>query len=299
MANLLAEVYEKVYDLLWERTTSTTYPVTSAVSLINTYIDRICKGQVINLLNPQVKYRAGNLSFLEKNVYYKNIQSQVISVATTVNGTTLTLTTTDFPTSGAVLINGEIVKYTGKSATQLTGVSWITAVHEVGSRVTVVYQLPANITKPFQVYDVKGSEIEYQDFRYNDKERYYTILTQDWVDYIYFNSCGFNNMLVKYYKKPTKLVYSTDDQEEIDLPDDYGITVVAPLVAGEMKYTKWEEQDLASNNLNNWYTALQEMYDYYSKKAIKYRGGINITYPWDPALYWKNVYNDKRDYANV
>jgi len=298
MSNTLAEVYEKVYDLMWEKTTSTTYPVTSAVSLINTYIDRICKWQVINLLNPQVKYRAWNLSFLEKNVYFSNIQSQTISVATTVWATEITVDTTDYPTSGAVLINWEIALYTGKSATQLTWVTWITTIHPVGSRVTVVYQLPANITKPFQVYDTKGSEIEYQDFRYNDKERYYTILTQDKVDYIYFNSCAFNNMFIKYYEKPTKLVYATDDQEEIILPDDYGITVVAQLVAGEMKYTKWEEQDLASNNLNNWYIALQEMYDYYAKKAIN-RGWINITYPWDPALYWKNVYNDKRDYANV
>ena len=58
MANTLSEVYEEVYILMGEKATSTTYPVTSAVRLINTYIDRICKGQVVSLLNKNDRYRA-------------------------------------------------------------------------------------------------------------------------------------------------------------------------------------------------------------------------------------------------
>lgn len=298
MANTLEEVFNEVYDLMGERATSTTYPILSVVSLINRYIDRICKWQVVSLLNPQQRYRAGNLKFLEKKIYYKNISAQSISVATTVWATELTLTTTDFPDEWAILINWEIATYGSKSATQLLEVEGITAIHPSGSRVNLVFALPDNINKPFQVYDTEWSEIEYQDFRYNEKFSYYTILTQDNVDYIYFNRGEWNNMLVQYYKKPTKLVYSTDDQKEIDLPDDAWLDVVAPLVAWDMKFSKWEELDLAQNNLLKWYNALQEFYDNYSKKAIKYWGWIKVPHPWDPTTFERRgFYNDTTDYV--
>lgn len=297
--NTLSQVYERVYDLMWERTTSTTYTIQSCVELINDYIDSICKGEVISLIDKR-SYRAGNLSFLEKKIYYSNISHNSNSVKILPTDTEITVSCTSYPATGSVLVNGEIITYTGNTGTQLTGCTGITTTHESGSKVMVVYQLPTAITKPFQVFDTKTwYEIDYQDFRYNDMVRYYTVISQDWLDYIYFNNCGFNNMMVKYYLKPTILVYGVDDDVEITLPDTYGVKVVAPLVAGDMKYTKGEEVDLAMNNLNKWYTSLAEMYNYYSQKAKIYGKGIGIKYPGDPALWSRNLYNDKRDYINV
>ena len=298
MANTLEEVFNEVYDLMGEKPTSTTYPILSVVSLINRYIERICKWQIVSLLNPQQRYRAGNLKFLEKKIYYKNISAQSTSVATAIGDTTLTVTTTNFPTTWAVLINWEIVTYTGKSSTQLTGVTGITTIHPAGSRVNLVFALPTNISKPFQVYDTEWAEVEYQDFRYNEKFNYYTILTQDNIDYIYFNRWEWNNMLVQYYKRPTKLIYSTDDQKEIDLPDDAWLDIIAPLVAWDMKFTKWEELDLAQNNLLKWYNWLQEFNDYYTKKAIKFWWWVKVSYPWDPTMIDRRwFYNDTTDYV--
>ena len=300
MGNTLSEVFEEVYDLMWEKTTSTTYPITSAVSLINRYIAKVCRWQVVSLLDKRERFRWGNLKFLEKNVYYSNISSQVISVETVVWWDTLTISTTYYPNSGAILINGEIVTYTNKSATQLTGVVWITAKHPVWSRCILVFALPENISKPFQVFDTKGKEIEFQDFRYNDKTVFFSILTQDWVDYLYLNNCNQNNFLVKYYLKPTSLVYNTDNDTEIILPDDYWIDMIAPMVAWDMKYNKWEEMDIAQNNLVKWYATLQEFFDFYSTKAVTYRKWVNVTQPWDPTLAWRRAfYNDDKDFRNV
>ena len=300
MSNKLAEVYNEVYDLMWEKSTSTTYPVTSVVSLINRYIARICKWQVVSLLNPQIVYRAGNLKFLEKNIYYTNIANQTLSTEIVVGSVEIETITTDAPTSWSVLIDWEIITYTGKTSTKLTGVTGITTTHEVGTQISRVYLLPTNIIKPFQVYDVKGSEVDYSDFRFNEKATYYTIMTQDNKDYIYFGWCNLNNMLVKYYKKPSVLVYGEDDEEEIELPDDYWLDIVAPLIAGDMQYSKGEEIDLAQNNLNKWYSALQEFFDSQSQKVKKYRGGINIVQPIDPVVQWARIFNwDTKDYRNV
>lgn len=43
MANTLAEVYNRVYQLMAEKATSTTYPVAFVVAKINEKITAICK----------------------------------------------------------------------------------------------------------------------------------------------------------------------------------------------------------------------------------------------------------------
>lgn len=287
--NILSEVYEEVYDLMGERTTSTTYNILSAVSLINRYIEKICSWFVVSLLNKEDKYIAWNLKFLERIIYCKNISPTSITVETTNWCSEITINTSSYPNSGSFVINGEIWTYTSKSPTQLLWVTGITTNHIVWSTLYLIFALPSTVSKPFQVYDINGYEIEAQDFRFNEKTTSYTVITDDNnIDYIRFNNCPLGNTLVRYYKTPSKLTFSTDDNTEIDIPWSYGLTMIAPLVAWHMKYTQWEEIDLATANLTAWYAALEEFYAINAEKTKAPRKSINMTYPRDNTFYRGN-----------
>lgn len=52
--------------------------------------------------------------------------------------------TTDYPSAGSIYINGNIITYTGKSATQFTGVTGVEFAHLAGSQVSIIFALPAD-----------------------------------------------------------------------------------------------------------------------------------------------------------
>tara|TARA_R110000868_G_scaffold395229_1_gene666819 strand:- start:731 stop:1045 length:315 start_codon:yes stop_codon:yes gene_type:complete len=60
-----------------------------------------------------------------------------------VGDTTISITdTTDFATAGSIYVNGNIITYTGKTATSFTGCTNVLFAHLSGSDVSVAFDLP-------------------------------------------------------------------------------------------------------------------------------------------------------------
>jgi len=57
--------------------------------------------------------------------------------------TEIEFTTTDYSSSGNVYIGGDIISYTGKTSTEITGVTGIDIKHNGGEKVYQLYPLPA------------------------------------------------------------------------------------------------------------------------------------------------------------
>src|SRR3990167_5706914 len=118
-----------------------------------------------------------------------NIISELASSITTSSTTIILVDGSDFPSSGAVLIEGDVIDYTGRSSNVLTGVTNISRAHSSGDP---VYSNDLNSGNPTH-YNILGGEL-----------RLYPVPN---TEYDLFN------IYVTYYKKldPTVFDWSVTD----------------------------------------------------------------------------------------
>jgi hypothetical protein len=107
----LQELRDISYAVLREEEDVTAYPLVLLDMMLNSAQNRICNGTVVNPLNQQV-IRKGKLDFLDTSAFYSNVAMTSLSVDATIGDTTLSADTTDYPSTGALYINGNIVTYT-------------------------------------------------------------------------------------------------------------------------------------------------------------------------------------------
>ena len=119
-----------------------------------------------------------------------NIKSELAASITTASTTINLVDGSDFPSSGAVLIEGDSIDYTGRSSNQLTGVTNISRAHSTGDP---VYSNNLNSGNPTH-YNILGGKL-----------RLYPVVN---TEYDLFN------IYVTYYKKPD------------DTPFDWSVTDV-------------------------------------------------------------------------
>lgn len=187
-------------------------------------------------------------------------------------------------------INWDIIKYTGKTATTITGVTWIWTTHKAGDLVYQLYKLPTSITKPFTLFRMTGNQnkqkVEHVDFRQPILENnYYTIL-RDWSQDL-LNIVGFwgdLTFMMIYIDKNTTM--ATGETECI-IPDC--TEMVAHLVAWELLY-EYEEYEDWPTKLLHWCSLLNEMYMFYAKQTKdtdrRMVSGNPVTY--SKAFGWMN-----------
>ncbi len=164
------------------------------------------------------------------------------------------------PTTGTI-------KYTGKTATTITGVTWIWTTHKAGDLVYQLYKLPTSITKPFTLFRMAWNQnqqkVTHVDFRQPILENnYYTIL-RDWSQDL-LNIVGYpgelNFMMIYIDKNATMATGAT----ECIIPDC--TEIVAHLVAWELLY-EYEEYEDWPTKLQHWCALLNEMYMFYAKQT--------------------------------
>jgi len=153
---------------------------------------------------------------------------------------TITCDTTDLLSSGYVQIGWEIITYTSKTATELQGVTWATIAHLENEAIVQLYDTPLAMLKPQAVnlilqnkyltemdvpLDYDGNyAVRYEILRIGSKQLMKIVWIQK--DRI---------VEVKYTKVVDNLSADTD---LCILPEDYGITVVAYLVAAQLGMEK-------------------------------------------------------------
>ena len=114
------------------------------------------------------------LGFLAKDVFYKSVQRGTISAALVTLATTVTVSsTTAYPSSGAIWIEGMLVTYTSKSATQFIGCAGVIADMPSGSKLLALYLLPSDFSQMTSAYYITGTAgtqrrmigMDYRDFK--------------------------------------------------------------------------------------------------------------------------------------
>lgn len=236
MAKTYEDVYTKVYNIIWEKTTATVLDIDTVVKpMINSVEEQICEGLVHNIIKDK-PITAWDLRFLMKTVG-KNLVTQRELTADAASGdTTLYFDTTDYDTSGYILLAWGIVTHTGKTATTVSWVSWVDVAITTGTASAIVrqaYLIPTTAVDTIVVKDVtNGMDIPYIDYRDDRKFwRYYSIYPNNETSdrsFLVFFGTGEEQIRLIYQNGYTALV---DDDDESNLPDDNGTEVTARIVA--------------------------------------------------------------------
>lgn len=269
-----SELKTRVYKLINEKTDSTVFTDSYVWSVINEIQHNICVWDVTNLETWQV-YQSPYLRFLASKSFFKSVDPINLTAAVATTDTEISFTTTNFLSSGDIYINGDIITYTWKTATQITGVTWIATTHDSWEEVKQAFQLPTDAWKGFSlrlIEDNQETPIPYMDDRaLKDQYLYYTIVSDststDEFIVIEWYTQNDKTLVLDYYKTSTDMSASGDST---DLPDPYGMQVLAPLVAWEILYNSDERQN-GVGFLREGYSKLQQMYTNYSARTKEYR----------------------------
>lgn len=275
------DIKELTYKILSMPSDSDEYDETTVVwPKINEVVDIICKGFVESLLNENI-YTAWDLPFTKKDYFITTVGKQSLGWDLTTASTTVTVSASEYNSSWAVLIWGDIINYTGTTSSTLTGVTNVSVAHtEWQADVEQLYAMPSNASKPFTMYwlDSNGNrtEIPYHDDRYPTyNNRSYSILIDDagteWIRIRGYNVTG-DKILLKYYLNSTDM---SDDADVCTIPDKYAKRVIPSLAAWELLWER-EENELATPKLIKGYKALNEMYTYYANQTKPNRRRVRV-----------------------
>ncbi len=276
------------YAILREEEDITAYPLVLMDMLLNSAQNRICNGTVINPMNWQA-IRKGKLPFLDTSAFYSNISLTTLSADTTVGDTTLDITdTTDFPSTGSIYVAGNIITYTGKTATTFTGCTNVLFAHQSGSQVSTIFSLPSdygsilNITYANnfklapKLYDdiwedlnsIKNgwyNRTDAQGYRsQTDVKPFYTIIWSD--KFLIFNRNNTGDQIHLRYEKLATTMSAWTDLATI--PDAYSKATIPYLAIGEMLYNRGEESR-ASEIINFALGQIKEMYTFYNNSSFE------------------------------
>jgi len=239
----------KVWALLGAKSTSTNFSDKIVWDEINMRGREIWKGRVVNKLNPRQLFRAWKLYFKDSNFLIRIKWGWVLTWTVEIWDTTITLDTTNLLTSGYIDLWWDIIKYTGKTATEISWVTGITVNHLVWEKAIQLYEAPVNIDKPTTV-EYWNSELT------RDWVRNYEIIRDNSTLLFRINWISSDELVkVNYVRKFENMGTNTD---KCPFPEDYWTRVLAYMVAWSLGYDKGIPN--SQNILNSGYNSLQEMY---------------------------------------
>lgn len=200
MSTSLQQLRDIFYGILREEEDSTAYPLTLCDLYLNVAQKKICNWQVTNPFTSRT-IRKGQLSFLNVDVFYSNVQSTTLSADVAVWDTTLTVwSTTDFPATGTLFIAGNVIPYTAKTSTPTITftVSNVDFAFQSGTQVSICYALPSDYASVVNVVYKNGMKVEPK--LYDDIFEDLNSIKWWWYDTTYNTVNTYNNN--SYYSKP-------------------------------------------------------------------------------------------------
>lgn len=259
------DVKEQIWVNLWQTSNSTTFSNSVLDAEMNSLVGWIYRGRVQNPLNSRI-YRAWALNFINGSSRFRYIPNTTLSVAVALWDTEISMDTTFLLESWVVEIWGDIITYTAKTDTQITGVSWITILHIVWESVVALYEMPEEMDKANKVeYIINDSTLAKKELVLDNTwfaGKYYQILKNANDNYIKVIWLETNDIIeVDYIKKHTNI---TDDSTVFPIPDMYWLSVVANIVSGKLWYIKWIPY--SEQQLMVWFTELQSFFQFYTNE---------------------------------
>lgn len=213
-------------------------------------------------------------SFMTKDVFFNNVIDKTTTAEILAGATTIPLNSiTGNYTSGSILIDEDLISYTGISSTNLTTVSGVGAIHATGSIVRQVYSLSTNLSitsfeKPISL-TIDGREIEYYDYNGIINNNGYTIF--DGKLYLPFLSTKCKIRL-RYKKSPTVL---SADADVLEIPPKHAELLVQFAVG--MCHAKVDDSR-AADSFRKFEEFKQKMRRDYAEQTEKRRKNIPFAY---------------------
>jgi len=268
MATTLWELKTNMYALMNDSSSNTTYTSNNRdIKKINNVIKRVCSWYFKSALDANRFFKTGDLSFLRGRQYFEFKKKIPCTTAITVGAITIDIDTTNLSSAGYIYSQWMVIKYTGKTPTQLTWVSWVIANFDVWTYFIQIYPFDAAIDKTYQLFylneknlEIDVLEVQREDDRYQrEKIRSFVVVFDEatWQRFImvrWFKDG--DRFLLKYYKNVTDLVDNTD---ETVIPDDY-TSVIEAIAAWELMMESEGESFERQNKLKLGEDKLQEMY---------------------------------------
>ena len=278
------------YDLLREEQNSSAYPYTLVDLMLNSSQQRICNWRVVNPLTKE-EVRKGQLSFLNSNKFYSNIQPTSLSADTTVWATSLSVVdASSFDSTWTLYIGGNIITYTWTTSTSFTWVTGVLFAFEAWKEVSVAYALPTDFASAITItYNDKikleakqFDDIfeELNDYKWNTYSRnrsepiyespyrinpFYTIIDNAYLVVFQLNDTG-SSIFLRYEKKATTLSAVSDTATISD--DIYAKTTIPYLAVWEVLFNRWEE-NRAKEIINFAVGQIREMYAHYNTASFE------------------------------
>lgn len=291
MATTLQNLRNIFYSILREEEDTSAYPLVLVDLLLNAAQQRICMGNIVNPLTKE-QLKKWQLPFIQTDKFYTSVQTTYLNAVAVVWWTTLDVDTTNLATSWVVFIWGNVITYTGKSATQLTWCSNILFAHEAGSEVTVLYTLPTdyasiiNVTRDnkqkveWKLYDDVFEDLNSykrpvyptnQQYNFtNYSKPFYTIKDDDYI--ILWNLNDWDKSIrVRYEKLPTTMSAGSDTATISN--DIFAQTTIPYIAVWEILYNRGEEWR-AAELINFWIGQVKEMYTYYNQASFEKQSGV-------------------------
>jgi len=273
MANTFDDIETRVYYLMSQKTDSSTYDSTNLVKpKINSVVSQICKWNYTSVMDPKKTYVAADLRFLRTKTPVQHYRSISVTADFVVWATEITCTTTNLnATWWSVIYKGNVIHYTGKSATQITWCTNVLIAWTDNDTMRKLESVSVDTSKPFKLTLWNGfeQEVEYLDSLENKtKWSYYSIVGDDTSSDQFLDVVGIEDEYLLRFYSYDKSTDMTAGIDECTLPENYGIDVVAAIVAWELLRGK-EQYEQAKALLAMWYTALQDMYSFYVDQIKK------------------------------
>jgi len=293
------DILNTCYAIISTAQDSNTYPESVFRVFINKAQNDICFWTVANLSTGQ-RLEKTSMNWLEANTIIDVRPSAYLSQDTSVGATTLYCGNT-LATSGTVWINGNIITYTGRTDTTLTGCSGVSYAWTGGTKVYPIYALPTDFGQLTRIFGtvsnwltrVMMKSIDSRDlanpipwtFAYSYFSTNWDIYGQEWYysiirwQYIFPMIMWVNPSVplsLEYQIKPVQLVNPYD---LVTIPDEYSLSTIPYMATAEMMANRWEMDE--AMKLNNFgYNNIQSMYQFYGtqRQELMYNQRVGTGY---------------------
>ena len=271
MSNTRSEVETETLRLIAATEASTEYNLDTVRGSNQNVYERICSWNIIRLISTGQhaewsKIKAKKLPFLDKkypiNIYETVVTTDAVLVwATSIPCDTANLLDATVLDPKYVMIFGNIVSYTSKTATTLEWCSWLVIALDLWTVVRQVYLIDnLDVSKPKTLINQTNNwqfPIFYLDPQAQiAPQQYYTILFEWENRFLLTESCPSWVYRFNYTLQPP--VLDTDNSTYL-LPWDRAKKLIAPISAWELLWWS-EETELWKEKLMLWYGPLVEFY---------------------------------------
>jgi len=271
MSKTFWDMKNKVWSLLWQKSTSINFSGTIVGDALNQRVLDFLRGKIVNVLNPKQILTTGKLWITEWSTYLRTVMNSSLSSDLIVWAVTIACDTTNLASSGWVQIGWQVFAYTGKTSTTLTGITAPTILIPSGTDVIQLYTMPTNFEKPKALFTIdanSGTRVGEILLNKANHVAFYEVIK---------TSTGGNLLKIVWLDSNTlvEIQYSTsytpmvNDSDICPIPDHYGESAVAFLVAGEMGLDKGIPN--AQNILARAYANTQTAFNYFNSESSKPR----------------------------